>query len=546
MKRQPQTNPDPRRTSQLVPQKPSPQKPSPQKLAKGRVATAAGLALIVTLALGPLVSLVDGLPGLDSSLWAAPQEEAAPGGIQDGAQEEEATDDAAAAAAEGEAEDERTGASEAAPSGVRVVSGTIDGEINNVASAYVTRLVADVEAKNADALFLELNTFGGRVDAAVAIRDALIDLEIPVIVYINKRAISAGALISLACDKIVMAPGGTIGAATPVMAGPGQEVPEAVEEKYLSYFREEMRSTAESSGRDPDVAEAMVDKDKVIEGLSEEGKLLTLTTKKALEIGFADLEASSAAEALAALGYPEQTEELERSWSEELVGFLTSQAIASFLFLAMVVFAYMEYQTPGFGLFGGGAILCFLILFFSHYLVNLAGWEELILFAAGILLIILEVFVIPGFGIAGIAGIFCLLASGVLMLLAGDWSDFSFTNPFTLDAVQRVTLSTLLGCGVLILLLRLLPQRNLGPSKHLMLGTTLGGDAGYHSFEGGNGNDESLVGTTGEALTTLRPSGRARIGGVRMEVEAQGEFIDKGEAVRVVKKAGGRVIVRRA
>lgn len=435
-----------------------------------------------------------------------------------------------------------TGASATPSPAARVVSGTIDGEIDNVAAAYVKRLVTEVEVQKAGALFLELNTFGGRVDSAVVIRDALIDLEVPTLVFINKRAISAGALISLACDRIVMAPGGTIGAATPVMSGPGAEVPEAVEEKYLSYFREEMRSTAETKGRDPDLAEAMVDKDKEVEGVSEKGKLLTLTTQKAVELGLAEFEVSSSQDALEKLGYPQGAEELARSWSEELVGFLTSEAIASLLLMGMMIFAYMEYQAPGFGLFGGLAITCFLILFFSHYMVNLAGWEELILFVLGVILLGLEIFVIPGFGIAGILGLSAILASGVLLLMAGDWSDFSVSNPISRDAVQQVLISTLLGIGVLLLLIRFLPKNGIAGGSGLVLGTSLTGGAGFEVKEAVASDD--LVGEVGEALSPLRPAGRARFGNRRLEVESEGGFIEKGARIRVLRREGHRVIVR--
>ena len=219
------------------------------------------------------------------------------------------------------------------PAGGKVVVGRIDGEINLAASAYVKRLIEAATVAEAAVLMIELNTFGGRVDAAVLIRDALIDAPMHTAVFINKRAISAGALISLACHSIAISPGGTIGAATPILGGPGQELPEAVAEKYLSYFRQEMRSTAETRGRDGDIAEAMVDASKEVPGISEEGKLLTLNTKTALEHGMADAEASSLEQALAALELDVgPVEELERSWSEELVGFLTSQAVASLRF----------------------------------------------------------------------------------------------------------------------------------------------------------------------------------------------------------------------
>jgi membrane-bound serine protease (ClpP class) len=433
-----------------------------------------------------------------------------------------------------------------------VLLATIDDDIDLVESAYVKRMTDEAIASGAQALLLELNTFGGRVDAAVAIRDSLLDAStegVTTYVFINKRAISAGALISLACDKILISPGGTIGAATPIQTAPGEEMPEAVEEKYLSYFREEMRSTAETKGRNPDIAEAMVDASKVVEGVSEEGKVLTLSTSKALELGIADFEAKTVEEALEAVGLadvPRRT--MERSWSEGLVGFLTSSTISGFLFLCMVIFAYMEYQTPGFGLFGAGAVFCFLILFFSHYMVNLAGWEELILFSLGIVLLLVEILVLPGFGVAGILGLICMLGSAALLFQAGDWSDFSFENPFTIEAIQRVLLSTVLGLVVLLLFMRFLPNGRRPGS--LILATTLGRTAGYTSLEedrvstGGDDTADPLEGATGEALSPLRPAGRARLGGQRYEVETEGEFIEKGAAVRFLRRRSGRIIVR--
>jgi membrane-bound serine protease (ClpP class) len=427
----------------------------------------------------------------------------------------------------------------------------IDDDIDLVESAYIKRLTEQAREAKAGALVLELNTFGGRVDAAVAIRDALIDVSasgVTTYVFINKRAISAGALISLACDKIIMSPGGTIGAATPIQTAPGQEMPEAVEEKYLSYFREEMRSTAESKGRDPEIAEAMVDSAKVVDEVSKEGKLLTLSTSKAMELGFVDFEAATLEEALVAVGLAKASRQtVERSWSEGLVGFLTSSTISSFLFLCMIIFAYMEYQTPGFGIFGGGAIFCFLVLFFSHYLVNLAGWEELILFSVGLALLLLELLVIPGFGVAGITGLLCMLTSAVLLFQAGDWGDLSISNPFTLDAIQRVLLSTVLGFVVLLLFMHYLPNGRRPGS--LILSTALGRAAGYTSLEedrvaGAGEAADPLEGATGTALTTLRPTGRAQLGKERYEVETEGEFIDKGTAVRFLRRRSGRIIVR--
>ena len=427
--------------------------------------------------------------------------------------------------------------------GGKVVIGRIDGDINLAASAYVKRLIETATAAEAAVLMIELNTFGGRIDAAVLIRDALIDAPMHTAVFINKRAISAGALISIACNSIAISPGGTIGAATPVATGPGQEMPQAVEEKYLSYFRQEMRSTAETRGRDGDIAEAMVDADAEVEGVIEKGKVLTLNTQSALEHRMADVEARSVEQALERLGLDGPIEELDRTWSETLVGFLTSSAIVSILMLGMMVLGYMELQTPGFGVFGAGALACFLLLYFSHYLVDLAGYEELLLFTLGAILVIVELFAFPGFGLLGIGGLIAMLASSVMMLMAGDWSDVTFHNPFTLDAVARVAVSLALTVVVLAVMVRFVTFDVRSPlGRRLILGDGLEAEAGFESHQ----RSADLVGATGAALTPLRPAGKARIGGQRRNVETEGDFIERGERVRVLRQESGRIVVRRA
>jgi membrane-bound serine protease (ClpP class) len=425
----------------------------------------------------------------------------------------------------------------------KAVVGKIDSDIGLAESAYVKRLIEAATLADADLLLIELNTFGGRVDAAVLIRDALLDAPMTTAVFINKRAISAGALISLACEKIVISSGATLGAATPITSTPGQEIPQPVQEKYLSYFRQEMRVTAETRGRNGDLAEAMVDAEFEVPGISEKGKLLTLTTATALEHGFADFEAGSVEEALEKLDFHGEQVDLERSWSESLVGFLTSQAVSSVLFLAMMALAYLEYQTPGFGAFGLGAVACFLLLYFSHYLVDLAGWEELLLFVLGIVLVMIEVLVLPGFGVIGITGLVAMAASAVLLLMAGDWSDFSFENPFTREAMVRVAVLALLSIGLSVFMLRYVSLSSANPlGRRLVLDQRLDTAAGYTSHEA----IESLVGASGVAVTPLRPAGKARLAGKRREVETEGDFVAKGAEVRVVRHEPGRIVVRRA
>jgi membrane-bound serine protease (ClpP class) len=423
-----------------------------------------------------------------------------------------------------------------------VLVGSIDGEINLAESAYIKRLVERAEAEGVDALALELNTFGGRLDAAVAIRDQLLDTEVPTVVFINKRAISAGALISLACRHIVISPGGTIGAATPVMSGPAQEMPAAVEEKYLSYFRQEMRVTAEANGRNGDIAAAMVDSELEVPGVSEQGKLLTLTTSSAVEHGIADAQADSLDAALEAVGLDLTARTLERSWAENLAAFLTSQPVASLLFFGMMVLGYLEFQTPGFGAFGAGALVCFLLLYFSHYLVNLAGFEEVALFLVGIALLLVGLLILPGFGIAGVAGLLAILASAVLLLMAGDWSDFSFENPFSIEAFFRVLVTTAVAILAIASMMRYLPR--LGRTRvgaRLVLDKGLTRDRGYVSHEG---READWVGRQGVALTPLRPSGKAVFGSRRMNVETEGDYVLEGGMVEVISAKEGRLVVK--
>ncbi len=482
---------------------------------------------------------------LAQGLIFMPRVDAQPGEEQTVGTEAEAAT-AEATEAEGEAVDgaETLRADSNEPGG-KVVLGKIDGEINLATSAYVKRLIDAATVAEAAVLMIELNTFGGRVDAAVLIRDALIDAPMHTAVFINKRAISAGALISFACHSIAISPGGTIGAATPVSSSPGQEMPDAVEEKYLSYFREEMRSTAETRGRDGDIAEAMVDSDAEIPDITEKGKLLTLNTKSALEHGIADVEAASLQKALEKLGLEGPTQKVERNWSESLVGFLTSSSVASLLVLGMMVLGYLELQTPGIGVFGAGALICALLLYFSHYLVNLAGSEEVLLLALGVLLLVVELFVAPTMGILGILGALSILTSLVMVLMAGDWSDFSFENPFTQQAVMQVLLTTILGIVTIGLLFRYFPvvagQTRIG--RQLILARGLDSKAGYQSHEASVGG---LEGTEGMTLTPLRPSGKARIVGRRLNVETEGEFVDQGQQVKVLREEPGRIVVRQA
>jgi len=410
----------------------------------------------------------------------------------------------------------------------------IDGTIDLGLAPFLTRAIREATDAGAAAVVLELNTFGGRVDAAVAMRDTLLNSRIRTIAYINPRAISAGALIALACDTIILAPGGTIGAAAPVVAGSDGESKPA-DEKSVSYVRKEFRATAEARHRPLEIAEAMVDADVEIPGVSAKGKLLTLTTEEALMHKVADLTAPTMEAALTAAGLP--SAELRRvgpTWAETLVRFLTHPAVASLLMTVGVLGIIVEMRTPGFAVPGVVGLLSLGLFFWGHWIVQLAGWEELLLVSAGALLIAVEVFVIPGFTVFGIAGIVALVAGLGMAMVGVDVSVSSVTG-----ALGRVAISILLAMAGALVLFRWLPRLPFG--RRLVLDT--GMDAG-HGYVSTPETDRKWLGRSGTALSPLRPAGIAEIDGNRVDVVSDGAFLDAGTVIEVTRVDGNRIVVR--
>jgi membrane-bound serine protease (ClpP class) len=302
---------------------------------------------------------------------------------------------------------------------------TGQGMIDPGVAAFVVRAIADAEAAKAAAIVFDIDTFGGRIDAATVIRDAILDAEPLTIAFINKRAISAGALISLSCDKIAIVQGGSIGAATAVDAATGEKA----SDKVISYFRAEMRATAERTGRDPKIAEAMVDEKVELPELSAEtGRPATFTTSQALKYKIADQGVETLPALLQAYDLGDaQVVEVAPNWAEDLVGFLTHPAISSIL-LAVGIFGLIaEAKAPGWGVGGTVALVCLGLFFGSHYLVHLAEWDEVLLFVVGVGLLIAEIFFIPGFGVAGLAGMLCIVGS-LLLTQMGDFDLWSLED----------------------------------------------------------------------------------------------------------------------
>ena len=411
----------------------------------------------------------------------------------------------------------------------------VEGVIDLGLAPFVQRVLNEATAAQAKAVVLEINTFGGRVDAAVLIRDALLDSKILTVAFVNKRAISAGALISLAAEKIVMADGGTIGAATPVQMGMPGAPAQPVAEKTVSYMRKEFRATAEKRNRPPLIAEAMVDADVEIPDVVEKGKLLTLTTDEALSQKVVDFRANTLEAVLQSLNLADvKVQRATETWAEALVRFLTHPVVSSLLMMMGILGVLMEIRVPGFGLPGTVGLISLALFFWGHGLVRLAGLEELLLFALGLILVGLEIFLVPGFGITGIVGIMALLAGlGLSLVGAGATWDSMLT------AFGQVALAILVAVVATLLLLRYFPRLPFG--KRLVLETKLQANEGYASSAV---EDRRWLGKRGTAATDLRPAGIAHFNGQRVDVVSEGDFIEAGQPIEVARVDGNRIVVR--
>ena len=434
---------------------------------------------------------------------------------------------------------------------VRVVE--IHGTIDLGLAPFLERAISEAEEDGVEALVLDINTPGGRLDATFQMRDSLLGADITTMAFINGDAFSAGALISLAAEYIYMTPGSTIGAATPV-TGTG----EAADEKNVSAVRSTFRSTAEARGRDPEIAQGMVDPRVEIEGLVDDETLIAMSTSEALEWGISDGTVDTMEQALAEIGLEDfSVEQVSQTWAESFVRLITEPVIASLLFsvgaLLVIVDVFSGELSPLSGI-GAGILALF---FWGHYIAGLAGWEGVILVLLGLALIAIELFVIPGFGIFGILGLISL-AGGLFLSLIGD---------VTLDSDIRRAAYTVAGAMVVVLfgivmLLIFLPQ--MGRFRGLVLQTSLGRDdpqmpePGYRTQRAPHTDDLSdaeeqaeppqrapLLGQRGRALSDLRPGGYAEIDGYRVDVVTRGDYIQRGDTVEVVADDQYRRVVAR-
>ena len=396
----------------------------------------------------------------------------------------------------------------------------------------------EAKAWEADLILLHMNTYGGMVLHADSMRTKILNSKIPVWVFIDNNAASAGALISIACDSIYMRKGANIGAAT-VVDQTGVEMPD----KYQSYMRSTMRSTAEAKGRNPDIAQAMVDASIKVDGVSDSGKVLTFTASEAIANGFCEGMHESVQEVLEQNGYPEY--ELKTyivSPLETFIGWMVNPAISGILIMIIIGGIYFELQTPGVGFPLAAAVIAALLYFTPLYLEGLAENWEVILFLVGIVLVALEVFVIPGFGVAGISGAAFIMTSLILSLINNVGFDFEMTMPTqVMNAFLTVILATVGGFFGSIYLAKKFLSTTMMSS--IVLSAVQNRSDG---FVGVDAKEAELIGKSGIAHTVLRPSGKVEIDGDIYDATAQMGYIEKGESIVVIKYETAQLFVRRS
>ncbi len=460
-------------------------------------------------------------------------------------------------------------------SGDLVVVASVTGTIDLGLAPYLERVLKDAADDGAEAVLVEIDTPGGRLDAVLQMRDALLGSSVPTIAFVDRTAFSAGALVAIASEQIYMTPGAAMGAATPVDGVTGEEA----SEKTVSAVRSTFASTAEARGRDPLIAEAMVDPAVVIDGLDGPDQLLTLTATQALDVGYAEGIVDTREELLTTVGLGDaEVREVSMTFIESAVRFLTDPIIASLLMLGGLLLIVGSFFSEGFGPLTLVGVALLGVFFFGHMLAGLAGWEGVLLVVLGLALIAVELLVIPGFGIPGILGLIALAAGIFLSLADRDVRTPERTNDAILATVV-ILAGLLIGT---IAMFALLPKTRV--MSRLVLADSLSGsriepaaekmqtsDRGWLGWFGGGSMPASRshipepvpepdaapppilvsrpllpVGHVGVALSDLRPAGTARFNDERFDVVTNGEYVAAGAAIEVVRDDEYRIVVRRA
>lgn len=418
----------------------------------------------------------------------------------------------------------------------------VHGMIDLGLASFLKRSVKEAGKAGAKAIILDIKTYGGRVDAAVDIKDCLSNLKILTIAYVNPRAISAGALIALSCKHIIVAPGSMIGAASPVKIGFAGMNQQKTGEKEISFVRSAFRAAAEQNNHSPKLAEAMVDPDIKIKKITQKGKLVTLTGSEAITVGLAKAETKSIKEILKLFNLDKlNIKKTRTNWAEHVVRLLTHPIVSSLLLTLGFLGLLFEIKTPGWGV-GGTISVIFLALFFwGHYIVGLANIIDIVLFIIGIILLFTELFITPGFGFVGSGGLLCILAGIYLALVKQPLPKFSWEFNLLNTALYTIGGAILTSGAVFALLLKYLPK-NRGLWSQIALSAS---EKQKNGFNVSSTEMHTLVGKKGIAHTNLRPVGKAMIDDKLWSVMTDGNFIEKGTEIIVEKVDENRILVQR-
>ena len=420
---------------------------------------------------------------------------------------------------------------------IKVFVGEIKQNIDPRMSRYTKLFLEKAKEKDVDIIIIEMDTYGGAVNDADDIRTMILDYNKPIYVWINKDAASAGALISIACDSIYMSSGASIGAATVVTAD-GKAAPD----KYQSYMRSIMRSTAEAKNRDPKIAEAMVDEDIQVDSISQKGKVITFSTNEAIKNGFCEAELNSIEEILKRNKIENyKIERYELSSTENIISLFLNPVVSSILILLIIGGLYFELQTPGIGFPLMASIIALILYLTPYYLNGLAENWEIFLFLIGMIFIVIEIFVIPGFGVAGIFGLALTIGSLILLMLNNDVFDFTFVVSKDVLNASGSILIAVLGFGLLLFFggIKFTESQTF---KKIMLEDTQDLDKGYISKK----YSDKLIGKNGKAMTILRPSGKITISDKIYDATTSGEYIEKNSKIIVLNNEGSTLKVKKS
>lgn len=428
----------------------------------------------------------------------------------------------------------------------------LDDEIGSTTWRYTRQALNEASKRKADLIVIHLNTYGGSLEHADSIRTALLNYPTPTVAWVDNNAASAGALIALACDSVYMRPGGSMGAATVVNGSDGTAMPD----KYQSYMRAMMRATAEQHGRDangrwyrdPAIAEAMVDSRISVPGLIDSTRVLTFTADEAIKWHYAEGLAESIDVVLQKAGVDEyRIDEYRPTWLDNLIGFFTSPGVQAILIMIIIGGIYMEFHTPGLGFPAAAAIIATILYYLPLTLTGVIAPWLVLLFVVGLILIILEIFVIPGFGVAGISGIIACVGS-IMIALVNSIEFTSYRNGATTpdliptigQALVIFTVGMIAAVGVVLYL-----SSKRGPQwfrRRSELGKTQEIDDGYIGVDMTTARH---VGATAITMTPMRPVGKISIDNeIYDAVSETGEFIPENTSVTVTRYSGSQLYVR--